>query len=662
MNGTEKITVISDEGLIPSSYVRLINVFERCGANYRYVSSGNASSKDVLMSKIVIFQRCHSNKALQFLYVGLKNKKIIIYEMDDYLLDLPKSSSVKVSKRNVLFFLKYATVVTCSTNRLRNELLNYNRNIKGIPNRVNISYERKREFSNQGIRIFLSNTDYFKLIESDKSFYDAIKDIIIEYPSVKFIVMGSIPEQLARLKDANPNSVMLIEEFIPNYNEYIKFLQGLNIDIALVPLEKSYFHSFKSNIKYLDYAAIGIPGIFSNVDVFNETVADKKNGILVNNTYEGWYYGIKRLIDNIELRNEIGRNACEDVCNNYNLEKSAKEWKELIFSFNNGYKEDRNLFLLALYCKILSLLKIAKKSIHKMRQGLLKVIGENSLYSDSNGKVYVIEKGEKRHICRPDIFDSYGYEWNRVKKSKFIVNLIPTGPTIAFAKESFRSSKRDFLAKEYIRGKGIEIGALHNPLKVPSNVLVKYVDYLSYDQLKNHYPEINGERIQAPDIIDNGEELVKIEDQSQDFVIANHYVEHCRNPIKAISNMLRVLKNGGILYMAIPDKRYTFDIDRPVSPIQHILKDYAEGHEWSRAEHYEDWLRNKEKFDDEGKIKEQISKYINNNFDIHFHVWTQAEMLEMVAMLKKELKFPFELELCAQNMGGFENIFILKKI
>ena len=93
------------------------------------------------------------------------------------------------------------------------------------------------------------------------------------------------------------------------------------------------------------------------------------------------------------------------------------------------------------------------------------------------------------------------------------------------------------------------------------------------------------------DIVDDGERLETIGDLTQDFVIANHFIEHSQNPIGAIENMLRVLKHGGILYLAVPDKRYTFDIDRPVTTIEHLLQDYEQGPQWSKRQHFEEWSR-----------------------------------------------------------------------
>jgi hypothetical protein len=47
--------------------------------------------------------------------------------------------------------------------------------------------------------------------------------------------------------------------------------------------------------------------------------------------------------------------------------------------------------------------------------------------------------------------------------------------------------------------------------------------------------------------------------------------------------------------------------------------------------------------------------------DIHFHTWTQAEMFELLALLRIKMDFRFEVLLAIQNQNGFENIFIIKK-
>ena len=46
-----------------------------------------------------------------------------------------------------------------------------------------------------------------------------------------------------------------------------------------------------------------------------------------------------------------------------------------------------------------------------------------------------------------------------------------------------------------------------------------------------------------------------------------------------------------IAYLAIPDKRFTFDEACAVTSVEHLLRDHEEGPDVSLREHYEDWCR-----------------------------------------------------------------------
>jgi predicted SAM-dependent methyltransferase len=68
--------------------------------------------------------------------------------------------------------------------------------------------------------------------------------------------------------------------------------------------------------------------------------------------------------------------------------------------------------------------------------------------------------------------------------------------------------------------------------------------------------------------------LKKVQNESLDFIIGNHFIEHTRDPIGTISNWLSKLKPGGVIFMAVPDKRYTFDIERELTSLQHLISDH----------------------------------------------------------------------------------------
>jgi predicted SAM-dependent methyltransferase len=218
------------------------------------------------------------------------------------------------------------------------------------------------------------------------------------------------------------------------------------------------------------------------------------------------------------------------------------------------------------------------------------------------------------------------------------------------------SKNRWEIARRYLRGNGVEVGALHNPLEVPRSVRVSYVDHRSLDELRTHYPELADQPLVDVDVVDDGELLSSFGDATQDFVIANHFLEHCEDPLGALGNMIRVLRRGGVLYLAVPDKRYTFDSDRPVTPTDHLLRDHREGPEGSRRGHYEEWARLVDKVEEP---EAHATALLERRYSIHFHAWTQTELLELLRAASDELELDFDIELMLKN--GVEVIFVLRR-
>jgi SAM-dependent methyltransferase len=215
------------------------------------------------------------------------------------------------------------------------------------------------------------------------------------------------------------------------------------------------------------------------------------------------------------------------------------------------------------------------------------------------------------------------------------------------------------MARRFIEGSGIEIGALHNPLRLPRRARVRYVDRMPVAELRRHYPELEGERLVEVEVIDDGERLGSIADGSQDFVVANHFLEHSENPIGALVNMFRVLRTGGILYLGVPDKRFTFDLKRPTTSLDHLLRDYHDGPEQSRRGHFEEWAR---LVDDvpELELERHVADLLAQDYSIHFHVWTQADVLELLVALGQRFGVSYDLEVAVRN--DHENIFVLRKL
>jgi SAM-dependent methyltransferase len=219
-------------------------------------------------------------------------------------------------------------------------------------------------------------------------------------------------------------------------------------------------------------------------------------------------------------------------------------------------------------------------------------------------------------------------------------------------------SARMRIAERYLAGEGIEIGALHNPLAVPRAARVRYVDRLPVPELRAHYPELEQEPLVDVDILDDGERLATIGDSTQDFVVANHFLEHTQDPIGTLLSAYRVLRPGGVLYLAVPDKRHTFDSDRPLTPVDHLLRDHDEGPEVSRRAHFEEWARLVDKVPAD-EVPGRADELMEQDYSIHFHVWTQRELLELLLAVRERFELDFDLELMERI--EYEVVFVLRK-
>jgi SAM-dependent methyltransferase len=57
-------------------------------------------------------------------------------------------------------------------------------------------------------------------------------------------------------------------------------------------------------------------------------------------------------------------------------------------------------------------------------------------------------------------------------------------------------------------------------------------------------------------------------------VIANQTLKYCPNPVLYLRELQKLLNGGGILFIAIPDKKFTFDRNRPLTIFDLIVGDY----------------------------------------------------------------------------------------
>lgn len=106
-------------------------------------------------------------------------------------------------------------------------------------------------------------------------------------------------------------------------------LQG--IDIGVYPLNIDEYVGGKSGLKAIQYMAIGLPCVATNVGTTPLILRDGENGLLVRTETE-WLDALQRLIDDPDLRRRLGERARRDAVAKYSTRAIAAEYRQVLAS------------------------------------------------------------------------------------------------------------------------------------------------------------------------------------------------------------------------------------------------------------------------------------------------------------------------------------------
>jgi SAM-dependent methyltransferase len=184
------------------------------------------------------------------------------------------------------------------------------------------------------------------------------------------------------------------------------------------------------------------------------------------------------------------------------------------------------------------------------------------------------------------------------------------------------------LAHHYLDGlSGIEIGgSAHNPFGLDT----VQVDNPARGRYEDSQKSMCGEVLPV-DVEAEGDAL-PFPDSSADFVLSSHVLEHFPDPIKALEEWHRVTKPDGFIFVIVPHKDRTFDIERPRTTLSELIA----RHQGAPATE---------------------DPYGHG----HFNVWTADDIIELLSYLSQEFEL-VELRDPDDKVGnGFAVVLRVKK-
>ena len=124
---------------------------------------------------------------------------------------------------------------------------------------------------------------------------------------------------------------------------------------------------------------------------------------------------------------------------------------------------------------------------------------------------------------------------------------------------------------------GLEIGAQHAPLVAKSESDVRYVDYATTDEIRAGWTKshvVDPDALVAVDIVWGVTPLRDTVPAPVDYIIASHVIEHVPDLVGWLAELRAALKDDGVVCLAIPDRRFTFDLFRTET----VLSEGSEAH------------------------------------------------------------------------------------
>lgn len=272
---------------------------------------------------------------------------VIIDTDDHYQLSdshvLKKEWKLNHRAESLITNFKNADAVMVTTPYLKYVVSQFNKNVEVFPNTIDFEQPQfipnpdieamKSELVNIGWSGSVTHLEDLQLIEGEILSLNKS-----QYKDYKFMLAGFYEGDLTwhQYEKIFTSNYILGDLNYGRINaaDVYSYAQAYNLmDIGLIPLRDTEFNRAKSELKMLEMGAFGLPVIVSDVESYQWLSKHGKNCLVAGK--KDWYKSMRRLIENPELRKDLGSQLREDVIEYYNeatWRKHRIEYYESIIS------------------------------------------------------------------------------------------------------------------------------------------------------------------------------------------------------------------------------------------------------------------------------------------------------------------------------------------
>lgn len=318
-------------------------------------SEGNLPSNGIVANQMenflkiadmAIFQVVDSWSSIAFLHAFKKiyPSKPLIMELDDWFFDIPAyniaSNPYKPNSEHEQMAyeqIELSDVILCSTVYIKEELL------KMFPGKCVFVVKNSIDFTlwdaakaepilkKEEGRIRIGYTGSGNHGKDLAKIEKPIIALLDEFPNLEFVTVGAMRDGTMITHDRS----FVINNGWVTYDKWPSMCKGWQMDIGVAPLCDSTFNRAKSNLRWLEYSALGIPTVASKVYPFATSIKHGVDGFVVNGL-TSWYETLRSLILDASKRSEIGLAASKRVRRDYDHDEVSKTYKSILDAVKKG--------------------------------------------------------------------------------------------------------------------------------------------------------------------------------------------------------------------------------------------------------------------------------------------------------------------------------------
>jgi glycosyltransferase involved in cell wall biosynthesis len=260
----------------------------------------------------------------------------LIYELDDDLFHVDPDNAAAHAffadpeiQRNIRANIEAADAVTVSTEPLAAVVREFHDHVHVVPNflpdavvRLGAELQHPRPgdpatvigWAGSGTH----NADFAECASYLRRFFD-------REPGTVFHTMGAwLPSMRPLLPLADRLRTTAWVADLPAFYEAV----ARSFDVGIAPLRPSVFNRSKSAIKVMEYAALGVPAVASDVGPYADYIEHGVTGLLVRRPYE-WAVHLRDLVNDIELYRALA-GAAHARATEMTIGRNIAQWERVI--------------------------------------------------------------------------------------------------------------------------------------------------------------------------------------------------------------------------------------------------------------------------------------------------------------------------------------------